>query len=193
MSYLHTHFPNGFPEMNLYSVTEAEIISTINKLKSKSSSGYDGITNKIKKLCKQQIRKPLTYVINKSLTMGVYPERLKYVTIKSVYKKGESNYRPISIVTGFAKVFETAIFRRLKDHIATHKILLPEQYGFQKGLSTEDAIYELTNAVLTAWNRKEYAVGIFCDIAKMFDCVNHELLLMKLQYYGVHGVLLQLV
>jgi hypothetical protein len=45
--------------------------------------------------------------------------------------------------------------------------------------------------VLTTWNKKEHAAGIFCDIAKAFDCVNHDLLLMKLQYYGVHGVLLQ--
>jgi hypothetical protein len=64
-------------------------------------------------------------------------------------------------------------------------------YGFQKGLSTEDAIYKLTNVILTAWNRKEYAIGILCDIAKAFDCISHELLLMKLQYYRVQGVLLQ--
>jgi hypothetical protein len=94
-------------------------------------------------------------------------------------------------VTGFAKVFESVIFRRLNDHILTHKILLPQQYGFQKGLSTEDAIYKLTNVILTAWNSKEYATGIFCDLAKAFDCVNHKLLLMKLQYYEVEGVLLQ--
>jgi hypothetical protein len=70
--------------MNLYSVTKAEIISIINKLKSKNSSGYDGITNKIIKLCRQQISKSLTYVINKSLTIDVYPERLKYAIINSV-------------------------------------------------------------------------------------------------------------
>jgi hypothetical protein len=61
--------------------------------------------------------------------MGVYPERLKYAIIKPVYKKGEktviSNNRPVSMVTGFAKVFETVIFRRLNGHIVTHKILLP--------------------------------------------------------------------
>jgi hypothetical protein len=79
----------------------------------------------------------------------------------------------------------TRVYRRLNDHITTHKILLPQQFGFQKGLSTEEAIYKLTNIIHTAWNRKEYAVGIFCDVAKAFDCVDHELLLMKLQYYGV--------
>jgi hypothetical protein len=58
-----------------------------------------------------------------------------------------SNYRPISIVNGFAKIFETVIFKRLNDHILTHKILFPQQYGFQKGLSTEDTTYKLTSAI----------------------------------------------
>jgi hypothetical protein len=62
---------------------------------------------------------------------------------------------------------------------------LPEQFQFRTGLSTEDAIYKLTNIILSAWNNKKYVTGIFCDIAKAFDSVNHELLLMKLQYYGV--------
>lgn len=89
MSYLHTHFPNGFPEMDLNLASEEETISIINKLKSKNSSGYDGITNKLLKLSKQQISKPLTYAINKSLIMGVYPERLKFAIINPVYNKGE--------------------------------------------------------------------------------------------------------
>lgn len=195
VSYLHTYFPNGFPNMKLHPVTEAEIIRIIINLKSKNFSGYDGITNKIMKVCRQQISKPLTYVINKSLSTGEYPERLKYAIINPIHKKGDkahiSNYRPISLVTGFAKVFETVIFRRLNNRIETHKILLPEQFGFRSGLSTEDAIYKLTNVILRAWNSKEYVSGIFCDIAKALDCVNHELLLMKLQYYGVQGVLLE--
>jgi hypothetical protein len=74
-----------------------------------------------------------------------------------------------------------------------HKIILSEQFGFRRGRSTEDVIYKLTNVVLTAWNNKDYVTSIFCDIAKAFDCVSHELLLMKLQYYGVQGVFLQWV
>jgi hypothetical protein len=87
-----------------------------------------------------------------------------------------SNYRPIFIVTEFAKIFETIIFKRLNDHTVTHKVLFPQKFGIQKRLSTEDAIYKLTNVILTAWSRKEYAIGIFCDIAKGLDCVSHELM-----------------
>jgi hypothetical protein len=126
--------------------------------------------------------------------MGVYPERLKYAIINPIYKNGDkkliNNYRPISLLTGFAKIFESVIFRRLNDHIVMHKILLTEQFGFQKGMSTEDAVYKLNNVVLTAWNNKEYVAGIFCDITEAFDCVSHELLMMKLQHYGVQGVML---
>jgi hypothetical protein len=94
-------------------------------------------------------------------------------------------------MAGFAKIFEMVAYVRLNEHLVVHKILIPQQYGFQKGLSTEDAIYSLTNTILTAWNKKEYAVGIFWDIAKAFDCVDHDLLLIKLQYYGVQGLYLQ--
>jgi hypothetical protein len=83
------------------------------------------------------------------------------------------------------------IFRMLSAHIVTHKLILSEQFGFWRVRSTEDAIYKLTNVVLTAWNNKDYVTGILCDIAKVFDCISHELLFMKLQYYGVQGVFLQ--
>jgi hypothetical protein len=99
MSYLYTYFPNGVPKMKINPVTETEITRAIISLKSKNSLGYDGISNKIMKLCRQQISKPLAYVINKSIFTGVYPERLKYAIINPIHKKGDksfiSNYRPI--------------------------------------------------------------------------------------------------
>jgi hypothetical protein len=120
--------------MNLLPVTESEITSVINNLKLTCSSGYDGITNKILKLSSQLIRKPMTYTINKSLSMGVYPERLKYAVVNPIYKKGDktciNNYRPVSLLTGFAKIFESVIFRMLSAHIVTHKLILSEQFGF---------------------------------------------------------------
>jgi hypothetical protein len=194
MMYLKTFFPRGFPVMKISPVTENETSKIINSLKSKKSSGYDGVSNKMLKLCQKQLRKPLAHIINKSISTGIYPERLKYAVINPLHKKGDKlsiyNYRPISLVTGFAKIFEAVMYQKLYQHLEYYKILQPEQFGFQNGLSTEDAMYKLTNVILKAWNNKEHVIGIFCDITKAFDCVNHELLLMKLQYYGVQGKML---
>jgi len=62
--------------------------------------------------------------------------------------------------------------------------LAPKQYGLRKGISTDNATHILTDYILEAWNNKMHVVGIFCDLAKDFDCMNHDILLQKLQYYG---------
>jgi hypothetical protein len=61
--------------------------------------------------------------------------------------------------------------------------LAPKQYGLRKGISTDDAAHKLTDYILEAWNNKMHVVGIFCDLAKAFNCTNHDILLQKLQYY----------
>jgi hypothetical protein len=69
-----------------------------------------------------------------------------------------------------------------------YTILSTSQYGFQKNLSTDNAVYALLNEVLIALNNKVKVMEIFCDIEKAFDCVNHDVLLQKLEIYGVTGI-----
>jgi hypothetical protein len=96
-----------------------------------------------------------------------------------------ANYRPSSSLTALSKVIETTMYHKLNHHLQVNNILVAEQYGIRKGLSTENASYTLVYSILQAWNRKFHVGGIFCDLAKAFDCVSHEILMMKLQYFGL--------
>jgi hypothetical protein len=104
-------------------------------MKNKNLSGYDGITSKILKLSGDYISKPLTIIFNKSLALGTYPNHLKCAKVQPHFKKGQrsliSNYRPISLLTDFSKIFELLIFRTLKQHLGQHNILVPEQHSFR--------------------------------------------------------------
>ena len=139
---------------------------------------------------------PLTYLSNKSISKGSFPTRLKYSQITPIYKKGNNtqlnNYRPISVLTSFSKIFEKLIYTRLNMHIISNKILANEQYGFRSNTS-ERAIYQLTNKILTALDNKEWVGGIFCDLSKAFDNVDHDLLIEKLKFYGITGTASKLI
>ena len=129
------------------------------------------------------------------LTQGIFPEKLKFSLIKPIYKSGDksspSNYRPISLLPVFSKIFEKVIYQRLIDHLNNNAILNEHQYGFRNNVSTESASFVLLNEILTALNNKQMVGGIFCDLHKAFDCINHALLLEK--FYGVLGRLYNLV
>jgi len=85
-----------------------------------------------------------------------------------------ANYGPISSLKILSKVVETTMYHRL-NHLKVNNILAAERYGFRKRLSTENAAYTLTDNKLKAWNSKFHICGIFCDLAKAFDCTNHEI------------------
>jgi len=134
---------------------------------------------------------PLIYICNRSLSTGIFPTRLQFSQITPIFKKGNkaeiSNYRPISLLTTFSKVFEKVIYTRLYHHVISNNILAKEQYGFRNNFSIDVASCNLINNILKALSNKMWVGGIFCDLTKAFDYVNHNILLSKLEFYGITG------
>ena len=191
IKYLINQYTNPFPNIKWDYVSSHEINNIIKSLKSKNTTGYDEIPVSILKMSAPYIISPLTYICNTTLNTGIFPSRLKYAVVKPLHKKGNkhelSNYRPISLLTAFSKIFEKVIYNRLYKHLEVNNILSNGQFGFRPDHSTEQAAFTLINCILNAMNNNQTVGGIFCDLTKAFDCVNHDILLDKLMFYGVHG------
>jgi hypothetical protein len=136
-----------------------------------TSAGYDEISNRLLKLSCPYIASPLTYICNAALKCGVFPDRLKYATVKPVHKKGSkqdlSNYRPISLLRAFSKVLEKIIYVRLYTHLLNNKISSLHQLGFREHHSTDQAIFSLVDKILEAMNQNYMVGGIFVTYIKL--------------------------
>jgi hypothetical protein len=105
-----------------------------------------------------------------------------------------SNYRPISVLTSFSKIFEIISYKRLYHHLNYNNILVNQQFGFRKNLSTTMATYSLIKEILDALNSNSVVGGIFCDLNFCnLDCVNHDILLSKMEFYGIKGIFNRLI
>jgi hypothetical protein len=181
LHYLFQAFKTPFPNFYFKHISTKDVENIIKPLKPKTSSGYDGISTKLLKASSAYIISPLTYICNKSISLGIFPDRLKYAVVKPLHKKDDrsqaSNYRPISMLSSLSKVFKKIMYNQLQDHLLKFNILAEEQYGFRTNSSTDKAIYKLINEALMALNNKSAVGGIFFDLEKDFDCLNHNILM----------------
>ena len=150
-------------------------------MENKSSSGYDGISNKMLKYIKKEISKPLTLKINKMLDSGIFPSGLKIEKILPIFKKGDvnslNNYRPISLLPTISKIFERIIYDQLYAYFDDNNILSEAQYGFRTKHSTELAAVKLVDYIKNEIDAKYTPVNIYIDLSKAFDTLNFDITL----------------
>ena len=178
--------------MLLYKISHNEIKNAIKNLKNSNSSGADEITATFVKLSAPILIPALHGIFNLSLTTGVYPQKLKIAKVVPVHKKGDStsmnNYRPISILSTINKIFEKILHARLTKYIEDFNILYKYQFGFRKNHSTELALIEIVDQIRMSLDKGDMTCGIFVDLSKAFDTVNHRILLEKLHHLGIRGI-----
>ena len=113
----------------------------------------------------------------------------KLAHVVPIFKKGDqthcSNYRPISLLSCFHKLFEKIVKFKLDEYLKTNNILYKYQFGFRKSHSTNLAIVHVIDEIYSHLNQNMYGLGIFLDLKKAFDTVDHEILLSKLEHYGI--------
>jgi hypothetical protein len=184
-------------KFNFSRVTENDIIKAIDNLKSKTSSGYDRISNKLLKFVKHEICTPVMLILNQSITHGTFPSSLKIAKVSPLYKKGDAklleNYRPISILPSLSKIFEKIMYQQIYNHLSTSNLFYNSQYGFRSRHSTEFAAYELVERIINELDNNNVPLTIYLDLSKAFDTLDHNILLAKLSFYGFHDYSLRLI
>ena len=172
-------------------VVKEELISAINKLNPRTSCGSDDIGAKVIQLCPMIFADNLAKIYNHSIEICDYPSELKIAKVIALFKKGEksnpNNYRPISLLSCFNKLFEKLLCKRLVKVIERNQILFNYQYGFRKLHSTTLALIEFTDNIIRYLDEGNYCISVFIDLKKAFDTVDHEILLHKLERYGIRG------
>ena len=176
-----------------FKLTTEDVEKAITKLKCKKSTGYDGVSSQIVKNHPKFFAGILTPLCNVSLMEGIFPEKLKPSIIIPILKSGDpediTNYRPISLLSVFSKIFELCVKEKFVNYLEHIKFLSPSQFGFTKGRSTDTALFTHINDITRNVENNRATVGVYLDLAKAFDTVSHKRLLQKLKQAGVEGPL----
>ena len=171
--------------------TPSEVCTAIHSLKNKSSH-VSTYPSKVLKYISEIISPILSTIINMSLSMGVFPDKLKLARVVPIHKGGDetelNNYRPISILPILSKIFERIVHNQMINFFEKYNLLDDCQYGFRAGRSTTQAVMNHLDYVYECLDNGDVIMSIFIDFSKAFDCIDHELLLKKLELYGIRGV-----
>ena len=187
--YVHITMPN-LDTFSFLPTTTSEVSLVIKSLKN-SSNGLQDLSVRTLKNNSHVFSSHIMLLYNYSIEKVTYPNLLKIARVVPGHKSGQrdhiDNYRPISNLPVFSKVFETLTLRRFTSFVSRYSLMSDCQYGFQKGRNITQAAIKLTSLVTNAYHHKSYAVCFFLDLKKAFDTIDHNILLDKLYHVGFRG------
>ena len=169
--------PSTSQSIYLNPTTPTEIGNIIREMKSKYSCGMDGIPTSALKNSPDNILTALSHVVNLSLSQGVFFPSFKTAKIIPVFKKGcatdANNYRPTSLLPAMSKILEKVMYKRVMSFLNQQKFLYDGQFGFRKKHGTNHAVTWLVENIVEAFENKQLVLGVFLDLSKAFDTIDH--------------------
>lgn len=183
---------NNNLQLELTHVNEDFIYKELCSLNSFKSTGIDNIPARFIKDGASALAKPITYIVNLSITSGIVPEELKLARVKPLYKKNSraeiGNYRPVSILCIISKILEKAVYKQLEAHLIQHNLLYQFQSGFRSSYSTDTCLIHLFDHIKSQTSKGLFTGMVMIDLQKAFDTVDHQILCQKLRSMGVKNV-----
>ncbi|GBN55988.1 RNA-directed DNA polymerase from mobile element jockey [Araneus ventricosus] len=191
-------FANSPHINNLSSVTASEVSDFIKTLKPNKSPGLDQISNRMLKNLPLKFILYITFLLNVLMQNCYFPNCWKTAVVVPIPKPNSDlslpqNYRPISLLSCLSKVFESVLLRRLNQFLDDNNIIISEQFGFRKKLSTNHQLVRVTELIHDGFEKSETTGALFLDIAKAFDKIWHDGLLLKLMRLGVSAQLIKIL
>lgn len=177
-----------------YPVIKHEVVDIITSLKNKSSAGLDSVSARVLKMIGEDIAQHFAYCINLSVTTGIFPSPLKKAIVIPLHKSNDvkdiTNYRPISLLSVFSKVFERIVFNRMMCYLNKFGILDNAQHGFRSGRSTQSGAIHFVEFVYERLDKGLSVSGLFFDLSRAFDSLSFQFILDKCYNLGFRGVIL---
>ena len=184
-----------FPVLHMFKIDDCDILRAVKKIKCNGVSGPDGVPAYIVVDCINCFLFPICHIFNLILKTTSYPIVWKNSKICPIFKSGHKsdikNYRPVALLSNFAKLFECILSEVLYSHVVN--FINKEQHGFVKGKSTATNLFEFTQFASQALDERKQVDVVYTDLTKAFDKVHHCILLNKLQNFGLSCSLVQLL